>query len=73
VGRPIKDVFIYGAMAQQPDGWSGNYMSASVAPTPVPVPITLNGTFRIYRLDSAPSRGLLQRFFDMFSGCGRSH
>ena len=73
VGRPIKDVFIYGAMAQQPDGWSGNYMSASVAPTPVPVPITLNGTFRSYRLDSAASRGLLQRFFDMFSGCGRSH
>jgi len=39
----------------------------------VPVPITLNGTFRSYRLDSAASRGLLQRFFDMFSGCGRSH
>src|SRR5262249_8749496 len=34
-GRPIKDVFIYGALEQRPDGWSGNYMSASIAPTPV--------------------------------------
>jgi len=72
-GRPIRDVFLYGGMAQQPDGWTGSYMSAAIAPTPVPVPIVLNGTFRIHRLESAPSRGLLQRFFDMFSGCGRSH
>jgi hypothetical protein len=70
-GRPIKDVYLYGALAQQPDGWSGNYMSASIAPTPVPIPIVLNGTFRIYRLDSVATPGLLQRFFDMFSGCGR--
>lgn len=70
-GRPIKDVFIYGALEQRPDGWSGNYMSASVAPTPVPIPITLNGTFRAYRLESASGRGLLARLLDVFSGCGR--
>jgi hypothetical protein len=70
-GRPIKDVYIYGAFQQQPDGWSGNSMSASVAPTPVPIPITLNGTFRAYRLDLAASRGLLARIMDVFSGCGR--
>jgi hypothetical protein len=70
-GRPIKDVYIYGALAQQPDGWSGNSMSASVAPTPVPIPITLNGTFRAYRLDLAAGRGLLARILDVFSGCGR--
>jgi hypothetical protein len=70
-GRPIKDVYIYGALEQQPDGWSGNSMSATVAPTPVPIPITLNGTFRAYRLDSAGGRGLLARILDVFSGCGR--
>ncbi len=70
-GRPIRDVYLYGGMAQQPDGWTGNYMSAAIAPTPVPVPIVLNGTFRIYRLDSGQSPGLLERFFGMFSGCGR--
>jgi hypothetical protein len=69
-GRPIKDVYIYGALEQRPDGWSGNYMSASVAPTPVPIPITLKGTFRAYRLESA-GRGLLARLLDVFSGCGR--
>ena len=70
-GRPIKDVYIYGALEQRPDGWSGNYMSASVAPTPVPIPITLNGTFRAYRLEANPEPGLLTRLFDVFSGCGR--
>lgn len=70
-GRPIKDVYLYGALEQQADGWSGNYMSASVAPTPVPIPITLNGTFRLYRLDSVPARGFLDRLLGMFSGCGR--
>jgi hypothetical protein len=70
-GRPIKDVFIYGALEQRPDGWSGNYMSASIAPTPVPIPITLNGTFRAYRVESATGRGLLARLLDVFSGWGR--
>jgi hypothetical protein len=70
-GRPIKDVFIYGALEQTPDGWTGNYMSASVAPTPVPIPITLNGTFRAYRLEAVAGQGLLARLLDMFSGCGR--
>jgi hypothetical protein len=70
-GRPIKDVYIYGALEPRPDGWSGNYMSATVAPTPVPIPITLNGTFRAYRLESIAGRGLLARILDVFSGCGR--
>jgi hypothetical protein len=70
-GRPIKDVFIYGALEPLPDGWSGNYMSATIAPTPVPIPITLNGTFRAYRLESVAKRGLVARILDVFSGCGR--
>src|SRR5262249_38106294 len=70
-GRPIKDVYLYGALQQQSDGWTGNFMSASVAPTPVPIPITLNGTFRLYRLDSVQPRGGFDRLFDVVSGCGR--
>jgi hypothetical protein len=70
-GRPIKDVYIYGGLEERPDGWSGSYMSAGVAPSPVPIPITLNGTFRAYRLESIPQRGLLARILDVFSGCGR--
>jgi hypothetical protein len=71
VGRPIKDVYIYGVLEERPDGWSGNYLSASVAPTPVPIPITLNGTFRAYRVESVARRGLLARLMDVFAGCGR--
>src|SRR5262249_28386463 len=70
-GRPIKDVYIYGALEQRPDGWTGNYMSASVAPTPVPIPITIDGTFRLYRLDAVPAPGLLERLLGVFAGCGR--
>jgi hypothetical protein len=70
-GRPIKDVYIYGALEQRPDGWTGNYMTASVAPTPIPIPITMNGTFRLYRLDSVPAPGLLERLLGVFAGCGR--
>src|SRR5262249_61328946 len=70
-GRPIKDVYLYGALQQQPDGWTGNYMSASVAPTPVPIPITLNGTFRLYRLDPGGPRGVFGRPFSTVSGRGR--
>src|SRR5215813_11627173 len=50
-GRPIRDVYLYGAMEPLPNGWRGNYGSASVAGAPVPVPITLQGTFRAYRLE----------------------
>jgi hypothetical protein len=70
-GRPIKDVYIYGALEQRPDGWSGNYLSASVAPTPVPIPITLSGTFRAYRVEAVAAHGLLARLMDVFAGCGR--
>jgi hypothetical protein len=46
-------------------------MSATVAPTPVPIRITLNGRFRAYRLESIRERGLLARLLDVFAGCGR--
>ena len=70
--HPIKDVLVFGVTEQFPDGFGGKYVSATIAAAPIPVPITFKGTFRMYRLESAPARGLLARLLDMFSGCGRS-
>lgn len=70
--RPIKDVLVYGVTEQLPDGFGGKYVSASIAAAPFPVPISFKGTFRMYRLESVPARGLFARLLDVFSGCGRS-
>jgi hypothetical protein len=70
-GRPVREVAIFGANAQTEDGWSGNYMSVAVANAPFPVPIALNGTFRMWRVDARPKTGILARIGDWFAGCGR--
>jgi hypothetical protein len=69
--RPMKDVMLYGATEETPDGWKGNYASATVAAAPFPIPIAFGGTFRMYRLDAVPQRGFLERIMRVFSGCGR--
>ncbi len=71
-GRPMRDVLLYAVLEPQPFGYRGNYASVSIAAAPVPIPIALEGTFRLYRLESLPKPGLLQRVLGMFSGCGRS-
>ncbi len=70
--RPIRDVLLYGVTGSDDRGYHGNYASATIAAAPVPIPIALKGTFRLYRLDGAHAPGLLRRILDMFSGCGRS-
>jgi hypothetical protein len=70
-GRPVREVTILGANQQTEDGWSGNYMSVAVANAPFPVPIQLNGTFRMWKVDARPARGILSRIADWFAGCGR--
>ena len=70
--RPIKDVLLFGVTATTPLGYAGNSASASIAPTPVPIPIVLKGVFRLYRLESVPTRGVLARIVDAFTGCGRA-
>jgi hypothetical protein len=69
--RPMKDVLLYGAKESQTDGWRGSYASATLAAAPFPIPISFVGTFRMYRLESVPRRGLLERILDLFAGCGR--
>jgi hypothetical protein len=71
-GRPMKDVLFYGVTGTLPDGYRGNLTSASLVAAPFPIPIVFKGTFRLYRLDSVPQAGLLERVLGMFSGCCRT-
>src|SRR5262245_25973558 len=69
--RPMKDVMLYGASEETPDGWKGNYASATIAAASFPIPISFGGTFHMYHLDAVPQRGFLERIMRVFSGCGR--
>jgi hypothetical protein len=69
--RPVNQVIILTAVEDVEDGWRGPYASVTVAAAPFPVPIASSGTADIHRLGEKASGGLLARFFDMFSGCGR--
>lgn len=66
----LRQVNIYAPTATTPTGYTGNYTLAVVAAAPFPIPITLNGTSELFRLEAAP-RGLLARLLDVFRGCGR--
>jgi hypothetical protein len=45
--------------------------TATIAAAHLPIPITLNGTFEMYRLGESPSPGFLGRLMDTLQGCGR--
>jgi len=66
----LRQVNIYAPTAATPTGYTGNFALAVVAAAPFPIPISLNGTAELFRLD-APSSGLLGRLLDVFRGCGR--
>ena len=71
--RPTTQVNVFAGKKQEPTGWTGTAVVAQVLTAPFPVPITLQGSFRMLRLDpnAAPPRGLLARILDAFSGCRR--
>jgi hypothetical protein len=75
-GAPvIKQVFIYAALAPTDGGWKGNADTAAIAAAPFPIPISVKGDFRVYRVGTAPEvphRGLMARLLDVFAGCGRT-
>ncbi len=66
----LRQVNLYAVTAPTPTGYTGNFTLAMVAAAPFPIPITLNGTTDLYRLDAAP-KGLVARLLDLFRGCGR--
>jgi hypothetical protein len=50
--------------------WSGTYLAVAVAAAPFPVPIKLEGTFRLIPVGRT-ARSWWSRVGDFFAGCGR--
>jgi hypothetical protein len=70
--QPVKStIAIYGVRERSPAEFAGTFVSTSIATAPFPLPITLRGAFRAYRLGPAPARSLVARVLDLFTGCGR--
>ncbi len=70
--RPTKDVLVYGVKERVDDGYKGDFAIVTIAAAPFPVPISFNGTFRLYRLGDVPQKSWWQRILGMFAGCGRT-
>jgi hypothetical protein len=66
--RPAQEIRVFAATSRDDRGWAGRYATAAIALAPMPLPIKLDGTFRLLRLP-APSRSLWQRVADAFRGC----
>ena len=64
----IKEIDVFSTLAPREQGFGGNYVTATIAAAPFPIPITLTGSFGMYRLGAPRARG---RLLDFFSGCGR--
>jgi hypothetical protein len=62
---------IYSALAPSGREYTGNFDMTMVAAAPFPVPISYEGTFRLYRIDAPAPRGFWSRLFDSRAGCGR--
>lgn len=64
-------IAVYGVRERSPEEFAGTFVSTSIVTAPFPLPITLRGAFRAYRLGPPPARSLIARLLDVFSGCGR--
>jgi hypothetical protein len=73
-GGAMQTINVYGVLEARDGGYFGNFTTATIAAAPLPIPIVLNGTFQMYRLEREgvpTSRGFLARVLDAFRGCGR--
>jgi hypothetical protein len=66
----VRQIHIYAALEARDGGYSGNFTTTLIAAAPFPIPITLDGTFQLYRVETRP-RSLGARLADLFSGCRR--
>jgi len=68
--RPVTQVNVFVGTAREGSGWRGTGALAQVVAAPFPVPIKLDGTFRMLRIEVPEKRpGLLARLLDAFKGC----
>jgi hypothetical protein len=66
--RPTQEHRVFAATARDGDAWTGKYADATIALAPLPIPITLQGSFRLSRVP-ATSRSTWTRLADVFRGC----
>jgi hypothetical protein len=64
--RPLREVRVFAADATDVRGYRGRYEAATVVAAPLPLPVKLEGRFRLLRL--AP-RSPWSRLADFFRGC----
>jgi hypothetical protein len=68
----VKTINVYGVLEPREGGYFGNFTTATIAAVPLPIPITLNGTFQMYRVAGGePPRRFPGRLMDFLRGCGR--
>jgi hypothetical protein len=73
-GGAMQTINVYGVLEPRDGGYFGNFTTATIAAAPLPIPITLNGEFQLYRVaggETNGSGGFFARLMDTFRGCGR--
>jgi len=66
--RPTQEHRVFAATGRDGAGWTGRYADATIAMAPLPLPITLQGTFRLSPVPAAV-RSTWTRLADVFRGC----
>ena len=73
-GGAMQTINVHGVLEPRDGGYFGNFTTATIVAAPLPIPITLNGTFQMYRIaggEMPASGGFLGRLMDTLRGCGR--
>jgi hypothetical protein len=64
----IKNIASYAVREQAPTTLTGSFVNTAIAAAPLPIPITLKGDFKAYKLGAPTPKPWWQR---LFSGCQR--
>jgi hypothetical protein len=63
--RPAKEIRVFAARLEDADGYRGKCITTMIVATPMPMPIEVQGTFRLVRVP-LPSRPFWRRLLDVF-------